>query len=128
MKRRVALVEDNFENRLLARLILAPHYEVAEYENGETALSGIAAQPPDLLLLDISLPDMEGTDLLVRVRADPDLREVPVIAFTAHASEQERARLLAQGFDEYISKPITDKGAMLRLIDRVLNGVAAAAD
>lgn len=128
MKRRVALVEDNFENRLLARLILAPHYEVAEYENGETALSGIAAEPPDLLLLDISLPDMEGTDLLVHVRADPALREVPVIAFTAHASEQERARLLAQGFDEYISKPITDKGAMLRLIDQVLNGVAAAAD
>lgn len=128
MKRRVALVEDNFENRLLARLILAPHYEVAEYENGETALSGIAARPPDLLLLDISLPDMEGTDLLVRMRAEPALRELPVIAFTAHASEQERARLLAQGFDEYISKPITDKGAMLRLIDRVLNGVAAAAD
>lgn len=128
MKSRVALVEDNFENRLLARLILAPHYEVAEYENGESALSGIEAHPPDLLLLDISLPDMEGTDLLLRVRENPALREVPVIAFTAHASEQERARLLAQGFDEYISKPITDKAAMIRLIGRVLSGVVAAAE
>lgn len=128
MKRRVALVEDNFENRLLARLILAPHYEVAEYETGEAALAGIERQPPDLLLLDISLPDMEGTDLLLRVRENAALKDVPVIAFTAHASEQERARLLAQGFDEYISKPITDKAAMIRLIDGVLARVAAAAD
>jgi len=128
VKRRIALIEDNFENRLLARLILAPHYEVAEYETGAAAIAGLANQPPDLLLLDISLPDMDGTELLAHVRQDATLRHLPVIAFTAHASDQERSRFLALGFDEYISKPITDKTSMLKLIEGVLASQAAAPD
>jgi CheY-like chemotaxis protein len=125
VKRRIALIEDNFENRLLARLILAPHYEVAEYETGAAALAGFVREPPDLLLLDISLPDMDGTDLLAHVRKEEALRHLPVIAFTAHASDRERHRFLALGFDEYISKPITDKAAMLKLIAGVLASHAA---
>jgi two-component system cell cycle response regulator DivK len=127
VKRRIALIEDNFENRLLARLILAPHYQVAEYETGGAAIAGFVADPPDLLLLDISLPDMDGTELLAHVREDGALRHLPVIAFTAHASDQERSRFLALGFDEYISKPITDKTAMLKLIEHVLASHAAPA-
>ena len=127
MKHRIALIEDNFENRLLARLILAPHYQVAEYETGTAAIAGFVADPPDLLLLDISLPDMDGTELLAHVRKDGALRHLPVIAFTAHASDQERSRFLALGFDEYISKPITDKAAMLKLIEEVLASQAAPA-
>jgi two-component system cell cycle response regulator DivK len=116
VKRRIALVEDNFENRLLARLILAPHYEVAEYETGAEALAGFAEAVPELVLLDISLPDMTGTDMLAAVRDSPGLRHLPVVAFTAHASAEERSRFLALGFDDYIGKPITDKAAMLARI------------
>lgn len=129
VKRRLALVEDNFENRLLARLILTPFYEVAEYETGGAALAAFAEAVPELVLLDLSLPDMDGTEMLALVRASPRLCRLPVVAFTAYASAEERGRFLAQGFDGYIAKPITDKSAMLaQLAGLFPAAVGAAAD
>ena len=121
MKRRVAVIEDNFENRLLARIILSPHYEVAEYADGGEALRAFAQEPPDLILLDISLPGLDGTEVLARIREHPEWRRLPVLAFTAFASARERERYLAAGFDDHISKPITDKQAMLQLLGRLLD-------
>lgn len=123
MRRRVAVVEDNFENRLLARIILSPHYEVAEYGDGSEALRAFASQAPDLVLLDISLPGLDGTEVLARIREHPDWKDIPVVAFTAFASNRERELYLAAGFDDHISKPITDKQAMLRLLCRLLDPV-----
>ena len=70
----VAVVEDNADNRLLLQAILDGLYDVVEYENGVDALAGLAATLPDLVLLDISLPGMDGNEILARIRADERLR------------------------------------------------------
>lgn len=92
--KKIAVVEDNPDNRLLVRLILEPHYEVAEYASGRSTLEGLAREMPDLLLLDISLPEMDGVEVLRRIRATPALRGLPVIALTAHAMAGDREKYL----------------------------------
>ncbi|HEX3551726.1 MAG TPA: response regulator [Thermoanaerobaculia bacterium] len=119
-RKRVAVVEDNPETRILARLLLGRTYEVADYETGDLALADFGRFEPDLVLLDISLPGMDGVEVMTRMRADPGLREVPVVAFTAYASDAERKRYLALGFDGHVSKPIVDKSILLETIARLL--------
>jgi len=116
----IAVVEDNADNRLLLQAILGDRYELVEYENGADALSGIAAQRPDLVLLDISLPGMDGTEILHRLRTDGTLRGLPVIALTAHAMAGDRERFLAAGFDDYITKPIIDEEELFQAIARLI--------
>jgi CheY-like chemotaxis protein len=72
------------------------------------------------VLLDISLPDLEGTELLRRIRADAALHDLPVIALTAHAMSGDRERFLALGFDDYVTKPIVEETLLLAAIDRAL--------
>ena len=118
---RIAVVEDNADNRLLLQAILGDAYDLDEFENGRDALEALArGQPPQLVLLDISLPEMSGVEVLRRLRADPRLRAVPVIALTAHAMAGNRESYLAAGFDDYVSKPIIDEGVLLRAIERWL--------
>ncbi|MDQ2667491.1 MAG: response regulator [Gemmatimonadota bacterium] len=114
----VAVVEDNADNRLLLQAILDGLYEVVEYENGVDALAGLAAHLPDLVLLDISLPGMDGNEILARIRADEALRRLPVIALTAHAMAGDREKYLAAGFNDYITKPIVDETLLLRAMDK----------
>jgi len=118
----VALVEDNPDNRLLVRVILESLYEVTEYETGLAALAGLHEEKPDLVLLDVSLPEMDGTEVLRRIRADANLRDLPVIALTAHAMAGDREKYLAAGFDEYVTKPIVDETRLLGAIKKLLNG------
>ena len=118
----VALVEDNPDNRLLVRIILESLYEVTEYETGLAALAGLHEEKPDLVLLDVSLPEMDSTEVLRRIRADANLRELPVIALTAHAMAGDREKYLAAGFDEYVTKPIVDETLLLDAIKKLLNG------
>ena len=113
----VAVVEDNADNRLLLQAILDGLYDVVEYENGVDALAGLAAKLPDLVLLDISLPGMDGNEILMRIRADEQLRRLPVIALTAHAMTGDREKYLTAGFDDYITKPIVDESLLLRAIE-----------
>jgi two-component system cell cycle response regulator DivK len=117
---RIALVEDNPDNRLLARAILEELYEIIEYESGPDALSGMRDNLPELVLLDISLPVMDGTEVLRRIRQDDALRALPVIALTAHAMSGDRDRYLAMGFDAYVTKPIVDERVLLGEIQRLL--------
>ena len=121
----VAVVEDNADNRLLLQAILDGLYDVVEYENGVDALAGLAAKLPDLVLLDISLPGMDGNEILARIRADEQLRRLPVIALTAHAMAGDREKYLAAGFNDYITKPIVDETTLLGSINRLLDRVAA---
>jgi CheY-like chemotaxis protein len=114
----VAVVEDNADNRLLLQAILDGLYDVVEYENGVDALAGLAAHLPDLVLLDISLPGMDGNEILARIRADETLRRLPVIALTAHAMAGDREKYLAAGFNDYITKPIVDETLLLRAMDK----------
>jgi len=116
----IAVVEDNPDNRLLVRVIIDSLYSVTEYENGHTALEGLRKQRPDLVLLDISLPQMDGTEVLRRIRADEQLRSLPVIALTAHAMAGDREKYLGAGFDDYVTKPIIDEKLLLDAIERLL--------
>jgi two-component system, cell cycle response regulator DivK len=120
MSARLALVEDNPDNRLLVQAILDDRYAIDEYENGVEALEGMARNCPDLVLLDISLPEMDGTEVLRRMREDETLRGVPAIALTAHAMAGDRERFLDMGFDHYMTKPIVDEDALVGAIERLL--------
>jgi CheY-like chemotaxis protein len=123
--KKIALVEDNPDNRLLVRVILESLYEVTEYETGFAALEGWQKEKPALVLLDVSLPEMDGTEVLRRIRADAGLRDLPVIALTAHAMTGDREKYLAAGFDEYVTKPIVDETLLLDAIRKLLPGEQA---
>ena len=120
MKRTIAVVEDNPDNRLLVQAILEDQYEIVEYESGVSALEAFKELIPDLVLLDISLPEMDGTAVLRKMKEDPRLASVPVIALTAHAMSGDRERFIGEGFDEYIGKPILDDTLLLEAIERGL--------
>jgi len=124
--KKVAVVEDNPDNRLLVRVILESLYEVVEYETGFAALEGLPKQKPDLVLLDISLPELDGGEVLKRLRADPALRLLPVIALTAHAMAGDREKYLAAGFNDYVSKPIVEEQVLLEAIGKQLTDESAA--
>lgn len=123
---RVAVVEDNADNLLLLEVLLSEHYEVVQYTSGPDALAGLRAQSVDLVLLDISLPGMDGLEVLQKLRKDDALEGVPVVAITAHAMTGDRERLLRAGFDDYISKPILDEADLFETIERNLPNSEAA--
>jgi CheY-like chemotaxis protein len=116
----IAVVEDNADNRLLLQALLAERYDLVEFDNGVEALAGLSASLPDLVLLDISLPGMDGNEILARIRADERLRALPVIALTAHAMAGDREKYLSQGFNDYITKPIVDETVLFDAIERRL--------
>src|SRR5437868_9643522 len=120
--RTIAVVEDNADNRLLLHAFLSDRYEIVEFENGPSALEGFKARLPDLVLLDVSLPGMDGLTVLSHLRADEKLKKLPVIALTAHAMQGDRERFLKAGFDEYVSKPIVDEQVLFTAIERLLSG------
>src|SRR5262245_1744863 len=116
----IAVVEDNADNRLLLNAFLSDHYRITEYETGPAALEGLRSNLPDLVLLDVSLPGMDGLTVLSHLRADERLRELPVIALTAHAMHGDRERFLNAGFNDYVSKPIVDEQVLLKAIEGLL--------
>ena len=119
---RIAVVEDNPDNRLLLQALLEERHQLTEYENGPDALEGMRAAPPELVLLDISLPRMDGTEVLRRMRGDPVLAALPVIALTAHAMAEDRDKALAAGCDHFDTKPV-DITRLLAKIEGLLPGI-----
>jgi two-component system cell cycle response regulator DivK len=104
---RILVVEDNDKNMKLFRdVLLAKGYRTVEATTGEAAVALAAEQAPDLVLMDIQLPDIDGVEALGRLRADVRTASVPVLALTAQAMQGDRERFLAAGFDGYISKPV----------------------
>jgi len=120
MSEKIAVVEDNPDNRLLVQAILEDLYEIVEYETGLQAVEGLLDDRPDLVLLDISLPEMDGPEVLEWIRSQPELESLPVIALTAHAMAGDREKYLRQGFDDYVTKPILDMSVLLDAIERWL--------
>ncbi len=120
MKPKIAVVEDNPDNRLLVHALLEDSYDIVEYESGVDAVQSLLMEGPDLILLDISLPEMDGTEVLQWIREQEPLAHTPVVALTAHAMAGDRERFLAAGFDDYLTKPIVDESVLLETIGRWL--------
>ena len=116
--RKIAVVDDNADNRLIIRTILEDQYEILEYSSGIEAIEGFRKSKPDVVILDISLPEMDGTEILRRLRDDSDLHTLPVIALTAHAMVGDREKYLAAGFNDYVAKPILDMSVLFSTIQR----------
>lgn len=104
---KVLYIEDNFDNRLLVRRILdAEGYEVLEAESAEQGLEMARGAIPDLIMIDINMPDMDGLTLTSMMKADEQLSAIPIVAITANVMRGDRERTLAAGCDGYIQKPI----------------------
>ena len=103
----ILVVEDNEKNMKLFRDVLqAKGYRTLEATSGQEAITLAAEHAPDLVLMDIQLPDLDGVDALAGLRADRRTATIPVVALTAQAMDGDRERFLAAGFDGYISKPV----------------------
>ncbi len=118
--KKIALVEDNPDNALLIKVLLGDTYEVELYCDGFSALEGLQKSVPDLILLDISLPRMDGIQVLQHLRQIPVYQTVPVIAVTAHSMKGDRQKFLDLGFNDYIPKPITDEKLFHATIKRLI--------
>src|SRR5688572_3922487 len=114
----VAIVDDVEDSREFLLYLLRDSYVVRPYESGESALKMLPENLPDIVILDISLRDMDGIDVLKALRSEPSTSRIPVIALTAHAMAGDREKFLAAGFDDYISKPIMDVEIVLSAIRR----------
>jgi two-component system cell cycle response regulator DivK len=117
----LAVIEDNADNRLLLDAMLGDRFDLDEYATGGDALAAMPTRLPDLVLLDVSLPGMDGLEVLARMREDAVLCDVPVIVVTAHAMAGDRERYLAAGFDGYVPKPIVDERVLIDTIEALLS-------
>ncbi|MGR3318719.1 MAG: response regulator [Candidatus Anammoxibacter sp.] len=117
----ILVVEDNEKNRKLIRVVLkAKGYNIIEAEDAETALDQLKKDIPDLILMDIGLPEMDGFELTRQIKRDKTTKNVPIIAVTAHAMKGEKEKMLDAGCDDYVSKPI-DINEFSKTVEKVLN-------
>ena len=103
----ILYVEDNFENKLFVRRVIeSMGHEMMEAETGYQSLEIAAERTPDLILMDINIPGMDGLETTVKIKQNPKLTHIPVIALTANAMKGDKERCLAAGCDGYLQKPI----------------------
>ena len=106
-KKKILIVEDNAQNMKVMVMTLRPHgYTILQAMDGEAALEVAVKEKPDLIMMDIRLPKIDGVDVTKRLRCMPEFSTTPIIAITAYAMKGDKERFLAAGCDEYISKPI----------------------
>ncbi len=123
MKATVLLIEDNAQNRYLATFLLERRgYEVVPAETGPDGLVLAARLRPDLILLDIQLPGMDGHRVAETIKSDPALKSIPVIAVTSYAMVGDREKCLAAGAEGYIEKPI-DPETFVDQVEQFLHAV-----
>ena len=122
----ILVVEDNEDNRIIYGTMLRAHgFVVSEAALGETALASARSNPPDLVLMDIGLPNMDGVEATRHLKSDPRTASIPVLALTAHALQSERQRALEAGMDGYLVKPI-GVAALIREVQRALQAARSA--
>jgi CheY-like chemotaxis protein len=121
----VLLVEDNLMNKILVREILTLNgYDIIEAKDGLEAIKLIVAYKPDLILMDIQLPEMDGFTATRIIKANSLTKDIPVIALTASAMKGDEEMILSSGFDGYMAKPI-DVKRLIDLINDTLKGKSA---
>jgi two-component system, cell cycle response regulator DivK len=119
-KTTILSVEDNLENRILVRRILmSENYAVLEAVNAADALKLLETARPDLILMDINMPDMDGYTLTTKIKAMPGFDRVPILALTANVMRGDKEKTLEAGCDGYIQKPL-DIDQLIREVERFL--------
>ena len=117
---KILLVEDNEMNRdMLSRRLIKKGYEVVIAVNGQEGVDMATSEKPDLILLDMSLPIMDGWTAAGQLKANADTKDIPVIALTAHAMAEDKEKALAAGCDDFDTKPVDFKG-LREKIDKFL--------
>ena len=116
MSKCILVVEDQEDNRRILRDLLGnAGFELIEAESGEDALSAVMARRPDLILMDIQLPQMDGYEATRRIKSNPEMKEVPVIAVTSYALTGDDAKALAAGCSCYITKPYSPRALLAKV-------------
>jgi two-component system cell cycle response regulator DivK len=116
MTKHILVVEDQEDNRQILRdLLINAGYEMTEAVNGEEALAEVAKQRPDLILMDIQLPVMDGYETTRRIRINPDLKSLPIIAVTSYALAGDEDKALAAGCDAYVTKPYSPRQLLAKI-------------
>ncbi len=121
---RILVVEDNELNLKLVRDVLSyAGYDVMEARTGEQGVALAAECCPDLVLMDLQLPGIDGTEALRQLRASPQTQEVPVVAVTAFAMKEDRERAFRSGFDGYVEKPISARELPAQVLSFLQRGL-----
>ena len=116
MTKRILIVEDHEDaRRILRDMLETTDYELVEAENGEQALAEVARQRPDLILMDIQLPILDGYEATRRIKADPALRSIPIIAVTSYALSGDESKARAAGCDDFIPKPYSPRQLLAKV-------------
>ena len=116
----VLLVEDNADNREIVDAMLShAGYRVLTAHTGDEGVALARSAAPDVVLMDLALPVLDGWEATARLKSDPTTRHLPVVALTAHAMPEDRARAAAAGFDGYLTKPIEPR-AVLAEVERIV--------
>ena len=113
--KKILVIEDVDFNRDLVVQLLEDTYQVIEAVNGQEGISIAEKEKPDLILMDLSLPVMDGWEATKLLKADPELQSIPVIALTAHAMKGDQEKALAAGCDDYLVKPLDEDELMLKI-------------
>jgi two-component system cell cycle response regulator DivK len=120
MSGRILVVEDQEDNRrILHDLLTNAGYEIVQAENGEEALKAAAAERPDLILMDIQLPLLDGYEATRRIKADPALRAIPIIVVTSYALSGDESKARTAGCDDYITKPYSPRAILAKIREYV---------
>jgi two-component system cell cycle response regulator DivK len=116
MTRRILVVEDQEDNRQILRDLLASaDYEMCEAENGQEALTAVVEHKPDLILMDIQLPLMDGYEATRRIKAMPEFKNIPIIVVTSYALSGDEGKARAAGCDAYVTKPYSPRALLAKI-------------
>ena len=116
MSRRILVVEDHEENRRIMRdLLTAAGYEMLEAHTGEEGVSRAEAERPDLILMDIQLPGLDGYEATRRIKGNPALRHIPIIVVTSYALSGDDVKAFAAGCDAYVTKPFVPRELLAKV-------------
>ncbi len=120
MSKRILVVEDQQDNRqILFDLLTSVGYEIISAEDGEAGVAAAAAERPDLILMDIQLPILDGYEATRRIKADPALRAIPIIVVTSYALSGDETKARAAGCDAYVTKPYSPRALLAKIREYV---------